>query len=99
MTPAGAVLDQQAIAISQASGYQLAPALAFDGTNFLVVWADGDIHGARVTPAGTVLDPQGLDISRAAGEQELPALAFDGDNFRVVWQDRRNGDFDIYGRA
>ncbi len=103
-TPAGTVLDPQGIVISTAVVYQLSPALAFDGTNFLVVWMDFrcgdsyDIYGSRVTPAGTVLDPSGIPVSTAAGDQWAPALAFDGTNFLVVWTDYRSGDTrDIYG--
>ena len=100
----GAVLDPTGIAISTAANSQYSPAIAFDGTGFLVVWTDergdpcSDIYGTRVTPQGTVLDPSGLIISQAAGNQRCPASAFDGVNFLVVWQDYRNGDTsDVYG--
>jgi phosphoribosylformylglycinamidine (FGAM) synthase PurS component len=83
---------------------QLMPAVAFDGTNFLVVWGDfrstsiyPDIYGARVTPQGTVLDLAGFVISQAANYQGKPALAYDGANFLVVWDDKRNGSVDVYG--
>ena len=106
VTQAGTVLDLDGVAISTAASYQWSPAVAFDGTNFLVVWTDYDlgsgycdIFAARVTPAGVVLDPQGISISEAANDQEFPALAFDGTNFLVVWSDRRRGSnySDIYG--
>src|SRR3970040_1301141 len=37
---------------------------AFDGTNFLVVWTEGqDLFGTRVAPDGSVLDPVGFRIA------------------------------------
>src|SRR5215203_2658288 len=80
------------------------PALAVDGTNYLVVWTDygsgtGDIYAARVNADGLVLDPgPGIPVSTAPAQQVLPAVAFDGTNYLVVWQDRRTDDvYDIYG--
>src|SRR6187551_2771483 len=60
----GTVLDPgPGIPISTQPAQQIEPAVAFDGTNYLVVWQDrrtddiNDIYAARVTPAGDVLDP------------------------------------------
>jgi hypothetical protein len=96
----GNVLDAGGIMISSGPDYELSPSVAFDGTNYLVVWVDGgdyDIHGARVAPSGAVLDPGGVVISAAAGNQVKPDVAFGGTNYLVVWEDERNGSPDIYG--
>ncbi len=101
--PDGTVLDPQGIPISTAPHWQDCPAVAFDGTNYLVTWTDfrsntgyADIYGARVSPAGAVLDPQGIPISTAAHGQYGSAVAFDGTNYLVVWGDGRSGYDDIY---
>jgi phosphoribosylformylglycinamidine (FGAM) synthase PurS component len=104
VTPGGAVLDPAGFAISSVVDDQMMPALAFDGTNFCVVWEDDrddtlyDIYGARVTPEGAVLDPTGIPIAVAEDDQLTPAVAFDGTDFLAAWEDYRNGSVsDIYG--
>jgi len=62
VTPSATVLDPTGRAVSAAARNQTAPAVAFDGTNSLVVWSDRrpgttfDIYGARVDQDGQVLD-------------------------------------------
>ena len=100
----GEVLDSAGIAISIATSGLNAPAIAFGGADFLVVWADFrndtslDIYGARVSRDGTVLDPEGIAFSAAAADQDLPVTAFDGTNFLVAWEDYRRSDTaDVFG--
>ncbi|MFT3927729.1 MAG: MopE-related protein [Myxococcales bacterium] len=101
----GSVLDPAGIAISTAMNAQVAPAVAHDGTNWLVVWSDfrsgaANILGTRVrTTTGAVLDPNGFTISNAVDAQSTPAVAHNGSNWLVVWADARNatGSSDVYG--
>lgn len=81
------------------------PAIASDGTNFLIVWRDGrnfntnnwDIYGARISHDGKLLDPEGIAIStfknvdRVPESQYVPSVTFDGTNFIVVWNGNRTG--------
>jgi hypothetical protein len=92
VTPGGIVLDAGGIPVSTGSADELYPSVAFDGTNYLIVWDTGgafggDIYGARVTPAGEVLDPAGIPVSTASNGEAEPKLAFDGTNYLVVWDD------------
>jgi hypothetical protein len=70
---------------------EVAHQVAFDGTNYLVVWEDWrstrgpDIWGARFAPDGTRLDPGGIRIFDGPALGESPAVAFDGTNFVVAW--------------
>jgi hypothetical protein len=97
----GVVLDSAGIAIDTSPSGEVCPAVAFDGTNYLVTWEalsgpDYHILGSRVSPAGAVLDPDGIVISKAPEIQEFPALTFDGTNYFVVWE-RHDNPYQIYG--
>jgi hypothetical protein len=93
VTPGGEVLDPSGLLISDAAFYRGSPALAFDGTNYLVAWQDFrrgyayHIYGARVTPGGQVLDPVGFQVSEGSNDAHSPALGFDGTNYLVAWED------------
>ncbi len=95
VTGAGRTLDTNGILVSAVVSRESTPAVAFNGTNFLVVWEDYrnatnsgvDIYGARVTPGGSVLDLNALSIARATRNQTFPAVAANGRDFLVVWQD------------
>ncbi len=105
VSTAGAVTEPGGLPISRAAGDELAPALAPNGADFLVVWQDArnlgstdyDIFGARVTSGGVVSDASGFAIGVAANAQSLPAVAANGTNLLVVWQDARGGGADVYG--
>lgn len=104
VTAAGQVLDGAAGFAISTTDSNFEPAVAFDGSNFLVVWGKYigtgyDIYGARISPDGEVLSE--FPVFNATGEQISPAIASDGTNYLVVWRDTRSGsgpaeDTDIY---
>jgi hypothetical protein len=69
--------------------------LAFDGTNYLLVWPDWqesesqyDVKGARFTPSGTVLDPDGFFVTRTRSRHEdYPCLTYGGGQYFAAWHD------------
>ncbi len=100
----GEVLDQAGIATATAASTQLDEQIAWDGTNFFLVWTDyrpygqHHIYGARVSPSGELLDGTGIPI--AAADSDHPAVAWNGSSYLVVWDDWRNqpdGYVDVYG--
>lgn len=98
----GNVLDAAGKIISTAANDQQSPAIAFDGTNYMVAWddmrnADKDIYCARVSKACTVLDASGIVLVYGPNRQASPKTASDGEDYLVVWEDFRNGSYDIYG--
>lgn len=105
MDTAGVVLEPNGIAISaDPMSPECSPAVAFDGTNYLVVWEDDrngtypDIYGARVDQGGVVLDALGIPISVTQGQKQLPAVAFGSTDYLVAWHDDRDYPTgDIYG--
>ena len=84
------------------------PRVAFDGSRYLMVWADAgtfpndDIYGQFFTRAGA-LSGSPFPICTATGEQSMDSfnhVVFDGSNYLVIWNDHRNGDAntDIYAQ-
>jgi hypothetical protein len=95
LSSTGTVQGTNGIPITFGPNAQWRPAVAFNGSNYLVVWEDerhttmtlDDTHlyGTRVTRAGTVLDPSGIDIGPAVA-RGTPAVAASGHDFLVVWE-------------
>jgi len=100
----GSVLDSTAIAIVSAPGPPLgggadAPAVAFDGQNYLVAYADyrpqggtsnSNISATRISPAGTLLDgtatAAGIAITTTPGSNSGPvSVASMGGESWVTW--------------
>lgn len=92
----GAVLDE--IAVSPGPADQTSPSIAFNGTNFFVVWQEsGDLFGTRITPAGAVLDGYGIPVAVSRAQSfSRPALASDGSGFLVAWLGQGAGGDDVF---
>ncbi|MFW5875241.1 MAG: hypothetical protein ACOCXM_00760, partial [Myxococcota bacterium] len=107
VSPDGTVLDPLGIPIGTGPGRQESPAVASDGTDFLVAWSDDvnedvsgtDVRAARVRSDGTVAEESGFDVTSAGGAQARPAIASNGTTYLVAWQDDRvdGTDWDIFG--
>ncbi|MDH4211367.1 MAG: T9SS type A sorting domain-containing protein [candidate division WOR-3 bacterium] len=104
LTQSGGLVDPGGITLTTVAVQPMYPSVAFDGTNYFVVWQDrptgtsiNNIYGARVTTTGILLDSSRIVISEATGDQSAPSVVFDGTNYLVVWQDKRSGYYDIYG--
>ena len=96
--------------ISQESGRQEVPAIAYNSQNneYLAVWQSKEasdywnICGQVVLDTGDVPDERKF-CTLASADQQFPALAYNSNNcqYLVVWQDARNFSpygWDIYGQ-
>jgi len=93
----GRVLNPYGFNITNTSDNHLTPDVAFDGTNYLVVWCEEkmnpdnrDIIGTRITTEGEILDPEGIKISAAPEDQDLPSITFGGSYYFISWCDSRD---------
>jgi hypothetical protein len=73
-------------------GGESAPAVAFNGAQWLVVWSAppvggmyADIQGARVDLAGEVVDVPAIAVTSAPGYETGPRVASNGADFLVAW--------------
>ncbi|WP_437978650.1 hypothetical protein WMF11_20405 [Sorangium sp. So ce295] len=99
VTPAGEVLDPGGIPVLENGTAQHPPAIAFDGTNYLVAFVDisGWVRFNRITPAGVPLHGQGgVVIEQALGRDV--AVAFDGTNYLVAWPTHTDSSSNIKAR-
>ncbi len=81
---------------------QTNPDVAWDGSNYLLVWQDdkagnGDVYGRLLKPDGTPHPGPAIPICATKDIQTEPRVVYNGASFLVVWQDDRNTYNDIYG--
>jgi hypothetical protein len=101
VSPDGVLLDGPASAAAPENSNQGAPALTFDGAQFILGWhqLEGDtteLHAARINPSGTVLDAPSLTPGPIPGDQTGVRLASDGLQTLAVWSDTRSGTSAVY---
>jgi hypothetical protein len=103
VTDGGVLQDTNGIVVCTANFTQTFPAVAANGTNYLIAWADFrsnsayDIYAARVSPGGVLLDTNAIVVSTNSATQYAPSAAGNGNDYLVVWHDNHSGAYDIYG--
>ena len=99
VSSAGIVIDSTPIIISQGSSSKFGPGLAFDGTNYMLLWDDSRLNppeydqwAARVTPQGVLLDTNGIPVDTSSGNQYNNALGFLDHLYFACWTDFSTGE-------
>jgi large repetitive protein len=97
LSPSGAVLASVTAPIGDA------PLIAFDGTNYLLAWADYSntlnpyVRGLRVDKQGVAMGSSFV-LSQSITVRQMDGLAFDGTNYLAVWTDQGLTNTDVYAR-
>ena len=103
----GAPMDSTPITIRKGTNAPRDPRVAWNGSNYLVVWdelvrhtfqSDRAVFAARVSPAGQLLDdPPILLVDASYVDESYPVVASDGTNWAVAWSDLVGGSDAIRG--
>ncbi len=100
----GVLIDTNAILITNAYRNQNYPKVAFDGTNFFIIWEDDRnyptscLYGARINEDGVLIDTNGIRIVNINGVHTFPAIIYNGDHYFITWSDYTGGGgLNLYG--
>jgi hypothetical protein len=93
---------ERAVSTARPGDGQSAPAVAWNGKRYLVVWSEGSadgttsIYGARVSPTGAVLDPNGILLGSGDEFETVrsPGVAGGAGKFLVMWEREPEGTYD-----
>jgi hypothetical protein len=95
----GTVQDPNGFLISGGVHNQAYPRVAWDGTNFNVVWQDArsgsayEVYMARVSLGGVVLEPEGIKVASGLASNLNPAIAAGGGDSLLVFSIGGNANF------
>lgn len=87
----GNVLTDPPIVVTAGAGYQGTPGIAWNGSHYLIAWADtlSGISFARYTSSGVLEGPASTSIAAGPGVN-WPTVASDGSGFLIAWS-KSNG--------
>ena len=94
----------QPFIVSQDARAQDVASIAFDGTNYLIVWdddghEDADVYGQLVSTAGSRVGTE-IPIGVESMDERNAEVAYDGSRYLVAWTSKRDSGpelYDIYG--
>jgi hypothetical protein len=91
INPSGQFLPPIPINATAIANTNTEPRIAFDGTNYLVIWADKrsgdkDIYGRFVNTSGTPLGPVFPIVVRPSCQKDI-SIVFGGGKYLVTWSD------------
>jgi hypothetical protein len=101
ITPGTGQASGTAFTISATPAFADTPAVAFDGTNYLAVWADNTtaplgLYAARISTAGAILDATPIQIVDGSTPDLFysccdfaPAVSYGGGSYLIAYRDPR----------
>ena len=99
VSPSGAVVLRETLACNTVGWPSEDPAIAFDGTNYLVAWTEhyNSVLFTRVSPSGTVLDWPPLRVCPAGGAQSYVSLSYGDSCYLAAYWYEVPGRTDSFG--
>lgn len=86
LTADGSALDANGIDVHTSVYHPVAPRVASNGADWLIVWVDGtNVYGSRVSHSGTPLDAAPLLIASQIFDDSDVAVSWDGTQYVVVY--------------
>jgi hypothetical protein len=105
VSPEGVVIDSMPLEICYDPFAKYNPAIAFDGSNYMVIWDDARLGGsefdewcARISADGELLDTNAIPVDTSPAYQYSPSIAYVPPYFLAVWTDDESGDADLVGK-